>query len=1735
MALVHAFARSIAARTLILIFSLHLLLPVLALPSHKHGHSQLHQRSVVSSKKTCLNEAYAPFDYSAKPARDRNLPVCPKNSSLAAVHARDLLLGRQVTQQTDYSCSETKPCGNGGLSSTLITAFSFDLTVFIAGACCPKETGWCNYGPKACGTNGISPNDVCWSNCDAKAECGRYADPPGKECPLNVCCSPWGFCGMTEDFCKISDDEDVGCQSNCEQPDSGASNGNIRKRVIGYYEAWVHERSCNGMSIEQIPVGALTHLMFSFAYITPGEFQIVPMDDLKTNLFTKMAALKSQNKALKVMIALGGWTFNDPGPTQTVFHDVASSKENRAKFIGNLLSFLRQYAFDGVDFDWEYPGAEDRGGSEEDGKNFTLLLEELRKAIDAQPLEYVVSFTTPTSFWYLRHFDIKGSTDAADFVNIMSYDLHGVWDAWNPIGSNVLAHTNITEIKLALDLYWRNDIPPSKLNLGFGFYGRSFQLSDPSCHEPGCPFVAGASPGPCTKNSGTLAYREIVNIIDKHKLTPYYDKEAQAKYIVWNQDQWISYDDEDTIAAKIKFANGQGLGGLLIWSLDQDTDDLSALSAVVGEDTIKLARKSSKADDAAYWQDIGAQNCYVSNCGDEGCKPGFKPIETQPCGSAHWFTRRAEGGKSTLCCPLSAAPDPDDCSWRSSAPECNGRCDNDEVLLQLNKWGDGKYCENGNKAYCCKTALEKKNNCAWGDRGKSCKSGQQPLTFSGTFGKDEPDLNALYRLKASSLASALKDYDLSDIDLYCCPPEDLNRWNNCEWKGKPGNCFDGHCDINTEVQVAWSNFGGAEGCFPRLDRTRIFCCDPPKGENVFLPVPLKDLFPNPPSGDDVDTNFDLKVDSTWGGAESSGSDDAAPGDAAFQFYVLAAPEEISTSLDKRDGSHWEVFNCNNAHSEEEQTVQIICTDDSNDSNCDHIFRGLGAKGTIIQMPQGQGCGPGKYAVVKRLEIASNQTLPKHLVKRKYGSLDKPGAVYDLTFDYDFTRVPRDFGDTQLRVDFSNQENYWDQIVEAPAGKKAKRSLASVGGNHKRWLEEEWREDMHFGALSRDELHKRWFGETVIEWLKGLLDVEYNKEKRHDYEEELQAIILQEEWDCGSFSAKVDAVATAGISMSTSFGFTLITTLGPNMNLDNSFLYFNNEGKIEAIFTLDAIARVDWDSDVFNIVTLPIPGATFNIPGILTVGPRLDLDARFKAGVSVHGRVEARVTVSEWEIRQTYPQQSGEYDPEDEKAPARKIDNNNLTSPSFDASLEADGYAEAHLMPTLVFGIKFNKAKKTFIPKNEDQEWECLTGQAKRDTIESGLEALDRVRRVSHGYNDTAPFSLIGTGLRKRVIPYGPMITLPQMQQLCPTNKDEIELKDCGDIFAGDEMYKVSTEDEDAGSVLKRSVNEKTNEEYWEAADDDVYVVNPATGLHIRAASSKKKITICYTKQGSKKLNGHEFYLQSWDIKTYTILDNEDWGDCNNYEFGIQPSLQQVPNKHYGVRPGAEQFVGYRVEHVLEGNQLDLFMLQNSGLCKAMKDSGWFEEQSIGTKKELPWEYIGRGYPYIGSNDDEFYSILEIMNIIKENAFLGNALPGEKDIKKSIKKEATLDEAIRTVKNAMMTYKYVVMDDVKDILKDQADRVSDRLDTVDKWFTGKGSNPWAYSSMKAKWRSFIKGSTEKAVGKMKSFVVDWTEKIEEVLPKDTTNDANVPGRVALRKKIVELRKAVDDLPAWTSPW
>lgn len=244
-------------------------------------------------------------------------------------------------------------------------------------------------GPDFCGTG-------CISNCNAKAECGRYANPPGKTCVLNVCCSEHGFCGSTRDFCT------GGCQSNCiehPQPPPGSPKGRVLSRVIGYYEAWNAFSNCRRTLPTDLPLDALTHVNYAFTFLDPVTYDVTPMDgSASTQLFQSTTGLKKLKPGLEVWASLGGWTFSDNQTvTKPLLGEIARSAAKRQQFANNVLRFLETYSFDGIDIDWEYPGASDRGGRPEDVPNFVLLMKTLRETLNRSPRRLGISFTVPDS------------------------------------------------------------------------------------------------------------------------------------------------------------------------------------------------------------------------------------------------------------------------------------------------------------------------------------------------------------------------------------------------------------------------------------------------------------------------------------------------------------------------------------------------------------------------------------------------------------------------------------------------------------------------------------------------------------------------------------------------------------------------------------------------------------------------------------------------------------------------------------------------------------------------------------------------------------------------------------------------------------------------------------------------------------------------------------------------------------------------------------------------------------------------------------------------------------------------------------------------------------------------------------------------------------------------------------------------------------------------------------------
>ncbi|KAM7216064.1 hypothetical protein V8F06_008537 [Rhypophila decipiens] len=703
------------------------------------------------------------------------------------------LIDQSPRDDFDATCGPNKPCSNG--------------------ACCGPD-GWCGYGPDFCGTG-------CISNCNAKAECGRYANPPGK--------TEHGF----------------SCQSNCvehPQPPPGSPQGRVLSRVIGYYEAWNAFSNCRRTLPSDLPLDALTHVNYAFTFLDPVTYEVTPMDgSTSTQLFHSTTAIKKLKPGLEVWASLGGWTFSDNHTvTQPLLGDIARSAAKRQQFANHVLRFLDTYSFDGIDIDWEYPGASDRGGRPEDVPNFVLLMKTLRETLNKSPRRLGISFTVPASLWYLRWFDVPGLLQYSDFTNIMSYDLHGTWDRDNALGNIIRPHTNLTEIKLACELLWRVGVKPSQVSLGFGFYGRSFTLADPSCSTPGsCRFSDGGAPGKCTASPGYLGYYEIQDIIAQNPgITIHHDQEAAIKHITWSGNQWIAYDDADTFKQKVDWANSVGFSGSLIWASDLDDNMQTAHQGLTGKTVTNNDRILAESN--ALYAKSELQRSFNTQCEVKEC---VKPDVYQPY-SIHSYCNPGDtlvgfdnadcpdSGFKPICCPVIKYPS--DCIWRGGGSDCNGQCHEDTST-----------CRRGSKAFCCKDPSYDRNMRMRGCRWTVCNGHCQGLETEMAKSKCGFYHERLCCMNWVDTGPALK---------------------NCHWVGR-GDCADNTCSPS-EVTVKRSTAGDGAVC--AWFRQKSLCCTADRTTEAFMcRRTYCDIYPwdcPPDTGYDdnpPEDEFTPEIDSPW--------------------------------------------------------------------------------------------------------------------------------------------------------------------------------------------------------------------------------------------------------------------------------------------------------------------------------------------------------------------------------------------------------------------------------------------------------------------------------------------------------------------------------------------------------------------------------------------------------------------------------------------------------------------------------------------------------------------------------------------------------------------------------------------------------------------------------------------------------------------------------------------------------
>ncbi|HHX8392270.1 TPA: chitinase C-terminal domain-containing protein [Vibrio alginolyticus] len=346
-------------------------------------------------------------------------------------------------------------------------------------------------------------------------------------------CRPDGLyqtTGVDVPYCSIYDEEG--------REKMGADHP---RRVIGYFTSWrAGDDPQSTYLVKDIPWEQLTHINYAFVSIgSDGKVNVGDVNDPNNPAtgktwpgvevdpalgfkghFGALATYK-QKHDVKTLISIGGWAetgghFDTNGDrvadggfyTMTTNADGSINHAGIEKFATSAVEMMRQYKFDGLDIDYEYPTSMAGAGNPYDKDfmeprrqylwaSYQELMKVLREKLDVASaqdgIHYMLTIAAPSSGYLLRGMETFDVTKYLDYVNIMSYDLHGAWNdhvghnaalfdtgkdselaQWNVYGTAAYGGIGYLNTDWAYH-YFRGSMPAGRINIGVPYYTRGWQ------------------------------------------------------------------------------------------------------------------------------------------------------------------------------------------------------------------------------------------------------------------------------------------------------------------------------------------------------------------------------------------------------------------------------------------------------------------------------------------------------------------------------------------------------------------------------------------------------------------------------------------------------------------------------------------------------------------------------------------------------------------------------------------------------------------------------------------------------------------------------------------------------------------------------------------------------------------------------------------------------------------------------------------------------------------------------------------------------------------------------------------------------------------------------------------------------------------------------------------------------------------------------------------------------------
>jgi chitinase len=313
--------------------------------------------------------------------------------------------------------------------------------------------------------------------------------------------------------------------------------------------------------------------------------------------FNQLKELKALYPNLKIMISIGGWT-------ESTNFSSAASPANRAAFVQSCIDMflngnlpgettpgVAAGIFDGIDIDWEYPDNPGNGNpyGPQDIQNYTGLLAEFDSQLDTLGKQthkhYLLTTDTPSGQDKYGVLQLGQASRYVDWFNLLTYDMHGPWDATGPTDFNAplfdspadpsAPPANTYSANHAVMDYIAAGVPPHKIVLGVPFYGHGW-TNVPNANHGLYQSSPSTQPAPATFADGTEDFKVLESLPG---YTGYRDPITQSYWIFDGTTFW-SFDDPQTMTLKTAYIRSLGLGGAMFWSLDSDDASGTLVSAL---------------------------------------------------------------------------------------------------------------------------------------------------------------------------------------------------------------------------------------------------------------------------------------------------------------------------------------------------------------------------------------------------------------------------------------------------------------------------------------------------------------------------------------------------------------------------------------------------------------------------------------------------------------------------------------------------------------------------------------------------------------------------------------------------------------------------------------------------------------------------------------------------------------------------------------------------------------------------------------------------------------------------------------------------------------------------------------------------------------------------------------------------------------------------------------------------